>query len=118
MVDNGRLTSQAFAFDLSKTGLFRDDKLAFRVMQPLRVIGGGFNLTLPSGYDYTTGLAEYDRSFFGLAPKGREIDFEAAYGLGLFGGYLDLNAFYRSDPGHIEAMPNDIGGAIRFTLSQ
>jgi len=119
LVDNGRLTSNAAAFDLSKTGLFASgDKLAFRVMQPLRVIGGGMNLNLPVSYDYATGTPAYERRLFSLAPKGREVDFEAAYGFGLFGGYLDLNAYYRTDPGHIAALRNDVGGAVRFTVRQ
>ena len=38
------------------------------------------------------------------------------YSVGWLGGDLGLNAYLRSDPGHIEAMPTDIGGAIRYTL--
>jgi hypothetical protein len=34
------------------------------------------------------------------------------------GGYLDLNAFVRTDPGHIEAMPAGRGAALRFTVRQ
>jgi hypothetical protein len=52
---------------------------------------------------------------FSLAPQGRELDFEAAYAVTLLGGFLDLNGFYRKDPGHIGTLSDDIGGAIRFT---
>jgi hypothetical protein len=119
LVEKGRLRTEAFAFDLSKTGLLAaGDKLAFRLMQPLRVASGGFDLDMPVGYDYSTGTARLERRFFNLAPTGREIDFEVAYGLGLLGGHLDLHAFLRTDPGHIQAMKNDTGAAIRFTVGR
>jgi hypothetical protein len=119
LVEKGSLRTEAFAFDLSRTGMFAaGDKLAFRVMQPLRVASGGFDLDMPVGYDYATGIARFERRFFNLAPTGREIDYEVAYGLGLLGGHLDFNAFLRTDPGHIETMKKDKGAAIRFTLGR
>ena len=119
LVEKGRLRTEAFAFDLSRTGLFAaSDKLAFRVMQPLRVASGGFDLDMPVSYDYATGTARSERRFFNLAPTGREIDYEVAYGLGLFGGHLDFNVFLRTDPGHIETMKKDMGTALRFTLGR
>jgi hypothetical protein len=118
LADGGRLVSQAFAADVSRSGVFQSgDRVAVRVTQPLRVIGGGLDLNIPATYDYATGLAGYEQRFFALSPKGREIDYELAYGWGVLGGYLDLNAFYRTDPGHVEAMRSDIGAAVRFTLS-
>src|SRR3546814_650512 len=117
LVDRGRLSTDAWALDLSKRGAFLGgDKIAFRIMQPLRVTSGGFDLTLPVSYDYATGAVGYERRFFNLAPTGREIDFEAAYSVGLMGGDLGLNAFYRTEPGHIEAADDDLGAAIRYTL--
>ena len=117
LVNSGRLATEAWAFDLSKrSAFFGGDKLALRAMQPLRVRSGGFSMLVPISYDYSTLSVGYADRFLNLAPKGREIDLEAAYNMGLLGGDLGLNAFYRNDPGHIEAMKNDIGGAIRFTL--
>jgi hypothetical protein len=117
LVDDGRLSTEAWAFDLSKRGaFFGGDKLAVRVMQPLRVRSGGLNMLVPASYDYATLSVGYENRFLNLAPQGREIDFEAAYSMGLLGGDLGLNAFYRNDPGHIAAMKSDVGGAIRFTL--
>jgi hypothetical protein len=119
LVEKGRLRTEAFAFDLARTGMFAaGDKLALRAMQPLRVASGGFDLDMPVGYDYSTGRARFERRFFNLAPTGREIDYEVAYGLGLLGGRLDFNAFLRTDPGHVETMKKDIGTAIRFTLGR
>jgi hypothetical protein len=119
LVEKGSLRTEAFAFDLSRIGMFAArDKLAFRVMQPLRVASGGFDLHMPIGYDYSTGTTRFERRFFNLTPTGREIDYEFAYGLGVAGGHLDFNAFLRTDPGHIETMKNDMGAAIRFTLGR
>ncbi|TMJ15539.1 MAG: peptidase S8, partial [Alphaproteobacteria bacterium] len=119
LVDKGRFSSDAWAFDLSKRGaLLSGDRLAFRVMQPLRVVSGGLALNAPISYDYATGAVGYGARLLSLAPAGREVDFEAAYGIGLLQGrgYLSANAFLRQEPGHIEAMQDDVGGAIRFTL--
>ncbi|MDQ3139408.1 MAG: peptidase S8, partial [Pseudomonadota bacterium] len=73
-------------------------------------------LNTPISYDYQTGAVGYEQRFLSLAPSGREIDYEVAYSVGAFGGDLGLNAFLRTDPGHVAAMPNDAGAAIRFTL--
>jgi hypothetical protein len=85
-------------------------------MQPLRVRSGGFNLRLPSSYDYTTGQVGHERHRLSLAPSGREIDLEAAYTVRVLGGFLGTSLFYRVDPGHVEAMADDLGAAVRFTL--
>ena len=117
LVENGRMGTDAWAFDLSKRGAFSaGDKLALRVMQPLRVRSGGFNLSVPTSYDYATLTAGYEDRRFSLSPSGRELDLEAAYTRALLGGSLGLNAFYRMQPGHIEDAKADLGGAIRFTL--
>jgi hypothetical protein len=119
LADKGRLATEAFAFDLSKAGIFAaGDKLAVRAMQPLRVSSGGFDLNVPASYDYATGKTGYEHRFFNLAPTGREIDFELAYGFGLMGGYFDFNTFVRTDPGHVAGMQNDLGAAIRFSLKR
>lgn len=119
LVDNGHLASQAFAFDVSKQGLFAiDDTLAFRLMQPLRVTSGGFRLSAPVSYDYESRTALYGDRLLSLAPGGRELDFEFAYGLGLFGGRFDFNGFVRTEPGNVRSAKRDVGAAIRFTLSE
>lgn len=115
LVDHGRLVSQAFAFDLAKSRMFATgDRFALRVLQPLRVSRGGLDLTVPVGYDYATREVSYGNRTFNLAPTGREVDYEVAYGIAMLGGYLDLNAFLRTEPGNIRARNRDIGAAIRF----
>jgi hypothetical protein len=117
LVSKTRLKTDAFAFDLWRTGMLAaGDKLALRVAQPLRVSSGGFDLKMPVSYDYATQAVGYEQRFFSLAPTGREMDYELAYGVRLLGGDLGINAFLRTDPGHIEAANKDIGAALSFTL--
>jgi hypothetical protein len=87
-------------------------------MQPLRVRSGGYAMNLPVSYDYSDLSVGYALREFSLAPKGREIDFEAAYSIGVLGGAgsLGANTFLRRESGHIEAARDDLGAAIRFTL--
>lgn len=112
-----RLRSSAWSFDASKARLFTaDDRLGLRIAQPLRVSGGGFDLTLPTSYDIWSGATTTRVSRLNLAPTGREIDVEAAYARALWGGFVSGNLFWRNDPGNIEAAPSDVGAAVRFTL--
>lgn len=114
---NARLVSQAFALDVQKAGLFEaDDRFALRVAQPLRVAAGGIGLNLPVDYDYATGAVSYADRRLNLAPNGREIDVEASYGWALLGGRFETNLYWRRDPGHIAAFPDDMGGALRWRV--
>lgn len=113
----GRLSTDAWSFDLAKgNALFAADRFALRLMQPLRVRSGGFDLSLPVSYDYSDGKVGYEQRFFNLAPSGREIDLEAAYAMRLLTGQLSFNAFMRRQPGHIEAADSDVGAALRFNV--
>lgn len=117
LVRGGVLRSSAFSFDIARAGLFRpDDQAALRFAQPLRVGHGGIDLTLPIAYDYATGAAEFGQRTYSLAPTGRELVVEASYALALLGGDLVVNTWWRQDPGHIAAMPDDKGAALRFTM--
>lgn len=100
--------SSAFGLDLSRSGF------ALRLSQPLRVSGGGFALNLPISYDYATGTAVFAERRLDLSPEGRELDLEAGYSRPVFGGRLDTNLFWRREPGHYEAAPDDLGAAIRW----
>ena len=113
----GSLSTDAWSFDLGRDNAFgAGDRIAVRVMQPLRVRSGGYRLNVPVSYDYSDGAVGYESRFFNLAPTGREIDFEAAYGRSLWGGWLSANAFLRLEPGHVEAARDDVGAAVRFKL--
>ena len=95
-----------------------NDKLGFRLAQPLRVERGGFAMMLPTSYDYSTGLVSDTLTHMSLRPSGREIDSELSYGRTWPDGnaWLGGNLFYRRDPGHIANSPRDIGAAVRFSL--
>ena len=70
---------------------------------------------LPVVHDYASGHTDFGRRTYNLAPTGRELVVEASYALSLFGGDLIANTWWRRDPGHIAAMPDDRGAALRFT---
>jgi hypothetical protein len=88
-----------------------------RVAQPLRVMSGGLDLSLPQDWDYYTGaVTQWQVERVNLAPRGREMDYEMRYSRPLGLGSVSSNVFLRSDPGNYEAMPTDYGAAIRYTF--
>jgi len=118
-VEGGSLSTQGWSLDLWRRGALKDgDLLSFRMTQPLRVRGGGYRLSVPVSYDYADGSVGYQSTMFDLSPGGRELALEGAYLVPLFrgAGSLSANAFYRRDPGHIEAAGDDVGAAVRFNL--
>ena len=115
--DTPGIRSNAFSFDVAKTGLFaRGDQFALRLAQPLRVAGGGLSVRLPQSYDYETGAVTFADQVLNLAPAGREIDLEASYSRMFFGGRIDANLFWRRDPGHFAVAPDDRGAALRWRV--
>ncbi|WP_207974419.1 S8 family peptidase [Parafrankia sp. BMG5.11] len=109
------LVSRGWSADLTKQGVLgRSDTLGLRVSQPLRVAGGGLNLTLPVGYDYATLLPTYGTSLLSLTPQGREIDAELAWRGRLWGGDASTSVFYRTDPGNFASLPDDKGVAVKW----
>ena len=111
------LQTTAWSFDATRSAVFsRKDRLSVRVAQPLRVARGGFDLTVPTSYDYTTGQAAFSSTRLNLSPTGRERDIEAVYSRTLVGGQVSLNGFWRHEPGNFANAPEDLGAAIRFTF--
>ena len=104
----GALASEGWSVALGK-GPF-----ALRVAQPLRVRSGGLDALAPVSFDYATMSAATELRLVSLAPSGREVDVEAAYGWRIGRGRLDANLYWRNEPGHIAAMPDDKGVALRF----
>ncbi len=112
-----RLRTNAWSVDVARSNLITpSDRLSLRLAQPLRVSRGGFDLTLPTQYDYASGTAGFSTSRFNLAPSGRERDVEAAYSRLLWGGRVSANAFARRQPGNLSRHPDDLGAAIRFSF--
>ncbi len=115
---SGLLRTSAYAVDLVKRGVFdRWDHAGLRIAQPLRVATGGLDLLLPSSYTYDGEQVDgWSAQRLNLAPTGREVDVEFAYGRTLRFGDVSANLFYRRDPGNFAALPDDLGVAMRFTL--
>ena len=110
------LASRAWSLDLERRGVFSvHDSLGLRLSQPLRVESGALNLRLPTGYSYQTLLTEYGTRSVTLAPRGRELMGELAWRGALFSGEGAASLFYRRDPGHHEALPDDAGAALRWS---
>ncbi len=114
----GVLQSSAFNVDVSKRNILGSgDELAFRFAQPLRVSDGGIDLSLPTAYDYTTGVVSFGTQRLNLAPQGRELLGEMSYRAALWEGIVSANLFWRQQPGHYQAAPDDMGAALRYSLS-
>ena len=83
--------------------------------QPLRVAGGGLDLLLPTHWSYAESRVDaWTRQRLDLTPAGRELDVEARYLLPLGPGALEGNLFWRRDPGHVAAAPDELGLAVRY----
>ena len=116
-VDEGtRFSSVAFSFDAGKRGLFQaGDRLGFRFASPLRVTHGALVLDLPDSYDYATQSADFALRRVSLAPNGRELMGELGWTGEVLDGVLATSLFYRSEPGHIAAAPDDAGLLVRWS---
>lgn len=115
VAQGSRLASDAWSIDLARSSLFTPgDQLAFRVSQPLRVRSGGLRLDLPVAYSYDTLAATRGLVDLSLAPKGRELDAELAWNGPLWRGSASASLFYRKDPSHYAASPDDKGLAVSW----
>lgn len=102
------LVSRSLSAGVERHGLLMaGDSFAFRYAEPLRVTGGALALNL-SGAGYQS---------FSLAPQGHERDWEAVYARPLGTGWITANAYFRTQPGHYAAAPNDVGAAVRYSVS-
>ena len=107
--------SNAFSVDVSGSNILaRNDRLAFRIAQPLRVTRGGLALNVPVAYDYATLGTTFAVRQILLAPKGQEIASELVWGVPIYGGHFSSNLFWRQEPGHFENAPDDVGVAFRL----
>ena len=100
----GKFQTAAYAVDVSKLGILKsNDRIGLRFSQPLRVESGGFNLLLPTSYDYDTLTASDSWQHFSMRPSGREIDGELSYSSNVIGemGWLSANLYVRNNPGHV-----------------
>ena len=82
--------------------------------QPLRVESGGANFLLPVDWSYADQAATLGRRSLSLAPHGREVLTELAWRAPLLRGSFATSVFYRRNPGHYAALPDDAGLALRW----
>ena len=94
--------------------LIPGDQLSLRLSQPLRVSGGGLNFALPTSYDYATQTAQWGTRTLSLAPSGREVTAELGWHAPLLGGSGSASVFWRHNPGHFAAVPDDKGLGLRW----
>lgn len=108
-----QIRTQGWSVDVTRRGAFLSgDQIGLRVSQPLRVSGGGINFDLPVAYDYAAQSAVLGRQTLSLSPAGREIMSELNWSGQLPFGYVMTSVFYRSEPGHFESAPDDVGALI------
>jgi outer membrane receptor for Fe3+-dicitrate len=93
------------------------DSLGILGNQPLRVTGGEASLSLASGRSRSGLLYKQDYEV-NLAPTGRELNMEAFYHFNLPQTQTQLmsSLMYRTEPGHIEAAPDE--GLFLLQLQQ
>lgn len=110
-----RMLTMAWALDASRLGLFQaDDSLSLRLAQPLRVERGGLRFNLPVDYSYTTLSPVMGLRTLSLSPRGREVDAELLWNGGLWDGRATASLFWRRNPGHYAALPDDRGVALSW----
>ena len=115
LLTGGTLRSNAWSLDLAKGGVLGDDQLSLRLSQPLRVAGGGLNLTVPTSYDYASLTSVYVQQRLDLSPVGAERTAEIAYGRSIWGGRLSMNGWWRIDPGNNARVVNEQGALVRWS---
>ena len=88
--------------------------MGFVLNQPLRVSRGKAELTLATGRDRDGNV--FQQAFTAdLTPRGREVDFEAFYRVGLAEQTtLTTSAMLRTEPGHVRGA--DDVGVLLFRL--
>ena len=110
------LVSRAWSLDMERRGVLADnDRIAFRIAQPLRVEAGSLAFNVPVAFSYDSMSATYGLRHLTLSPDGRELLAELAWRTALFGGDATASVFYRREPGHYSHAPDDAGVAMRWS---
>lgn len=109
------LRTEAFTVGLIGDDLFRrGDQLGVIGSQPLRVSRGSAGLSFVTGRDASGGVIRETKTA-GLAPTGREVDWEAYYRVGLAaGGTFNTSLLVRTNPGHVRDAATDGTLLFRF----
>ncbi|TCD06246.1 peptidase S8 [Erythrobacteraceae bacterium CFH 75059] len=114
----GAIRSRALTLDLVRTGVLQThDMLGLRLSQPLRVTSGGLDLLLPVDYDYAAAAPVLGSRRLPLVPRGRELAGELSWAGTLWHGQAGASLFYRRQPGHVAAAPDDAGLLLSWSRS-
>ena len=93
-----------------------NNALGFMVSQPLHVMRGNANLTLPTDVA-TDGSVIFQNQRLNLAPSAREIDFESYYHLASGNASdLSVNVLFRINPDNDNTAPNDFTLLTKYKL--
>lgn len=109
------IATSSFSAMLTKANLIKSrDRFGLYVGQPIHVDSGSVSLRLPTGRDYVMNRILFTEAQAGVAPSGRQVDYEIFYSLPLGLGFdVDMNLFYQKDAGHQRGL-NNAGAAIRL----
>ncbi|WP_423140893.1 S8 family peptidase [Parablastomonas sp. CN1-191] len=114
-LQGGTLVTSAWSLDALRSDVFAPgDSVALRLSQPLRVESGTLSFLLPIDYSYETLQTGMGLRTLSLAPQGRELDAELGWSGPLLYGQAHAGVFYRKDPGHRAALPDDKGMAVSW----
>ncbi|MGE3769359.1 MAG: S8 family peptidase [Bdellovibrionales bacterium] len=108
--------SDSFAVALTADDVVRkNDRLTFAVSQPVRVMSGSANLTVPTGVD-GAGAVQYTSQRVGLTPTGRQIDIQLGYALALSDKEtLGVSSVGTLNPGHDANAATAYSVGVRYT---
>ena len=109
------IETRSFSLGLLSDGVVtQGDRLGLLINQPMRVIRGRAELSLATGRDRAGNVFRRTVSA-NLAPRGRELDFEAFYRVDLSARTtLTTSAMLRTEPGHVRGA--DDVGVLLFRL--
>jgi hypothetical protein len=114
-LQGGTMLTSAWSLDALRRDVFTPgDSVALRLSQPLRVERGSLSFLLPVDYDYATLQTGMALRTLSLRPQGRELDSEHGWNGPLLNGQARAGVFYRKDPGHRSAAPDDKGVAVSW----
>lgn len=115
--EGGLLKTRSWSLDLMGANVLAPgDLIGLRIAAPLRVTASRFMLDLPQSWDWQSETATIASTALNLVPGGSERDYELSYGIGIGRGWLGANLFMRTQAGHIAAMPDDAGAALRWSV--
>lgn len=112
------IVTQSFTLGLAKQAVLgRRDRAGFVIAQPLRVVGGMAQLSIPAAMDLFGNLVERPLAA-SLAADGRELDLQGFYARPLGArASLNLGALVRLEPDHVKGAQPETVLMTRYRLA-